>query len=182
MNTRASSKSSIRALHLGHSLENIPNHRQEPFKTHLYSQREKAHAAIRLQRDPQWTVIRMGSGSLWSCLLQDLLKLFCSREPRLQEANPCHHLCDSPCSFNWTSYSSHLLFRKINRRVELLAQNGCHVPAWAAVLQWWVIKLNVQARWINLQRSLRLIYFTGVKYPNHLRSAGSPNQCSDYLW
>lgn len=50
MNTSVLSKSLIRAFHPGHSFENIHSCIQKPFKSHLYSQREKAHATSSTQR------------------------------------------------------------------------------------------------------------------------------------
>lgn len=123
-----------------------------------------------------WTDIQMPSSSVWSCLLQDWLKCFCSRETRLKEANPCHRLCDSPCTFNWTNYSSHLFFREINHGVELLEQNGCHIPAWADGIQQWLIKLNAQTPLLKFTKKTKP-YFTGLKYLNHFSSARTHEQC-----
>lgn len=50
MNTSVLSKSLIRALHPRHSFENIHSRIQKPFKSHLYTQREKAHTASSTQR------------------------------------------------------------------------------------------------------------------------------------
>lgn len=146
------SESSTRALHPGQSVENIHSHRQKPLKSHLFIEKKPRRWLSSGGIHSCWMVIQACSSSRGSCLLRDLLKCFCSHETGLQEVNPCHHLCDSPCSFNWTNYSSHLLFRKINRCVELLAQNGCHVPAWPDGLQQWVIKLSLQAQQLRFAK------------------------------